>query len=426
MKNNNTIQVFEHKQLLIGQSGFQKHHWEAMGRYIDRFGDKYFNLTLKGVKFNQHVGVIQVDGLTIEVLPKISQTVEKGDKAKWQKVLINMLRECRWMKVSAHDKANLCYKSNSILDAYLELFILECEELLRQGLIKKYRTEEKNCKSLKGKLLFQQQIQQNLVHKEKFFTKHQVYDKDNLFNQILLKALRLIPSINQSPFLKDRVYSLIFSFPELEDISVSESTFQKLVFDRKTASYKEAIEIAAMLLLNYRPDINAGRNHILAILFDMNDLWEEYIFRQLYKHKPSHWEVNPQNRRGFWKLQNSNSTKTIRPDIVICDVNSNQKLILDTKWKLPEKNIPDDNDLKQMFVYNEFWNSSNAVLVYPAAKYTEKPEFSGGNFLIKDDKKQKHSCGMMKIAVLDDQNRNLDNHIGKRINDFLKTEILLS
>lgn len=61
-------------------------------------------------------------------------------------------------------------------------------------------------------------------------------------------------------------------------------------------------------------------------------------------------------------------------------------LVLDTKWKLPEKNIPDYNDLKQMFVYNEFWNSSNAVLVYPTAKHTDKPEFSGGNFLITDDK----------------------------------------
>jgi 5-methylcytosine-specific restriction enzyme subunit McrC len=423
MRNSNTIQVFEHKQLLIGQSGFQKHHWEAMGRYIDRFGDKFFSLTLKGIKFNQYVGVIQVDGLTIEILPKISQVVEKDDKTKWQKVLIDMLRECRWMKISAHDKANLCFKSNSILDAYLELFILECEELLRQGLVKKYRSESDNCNTLKGKLLFHKQIQQNLVHKEKFFTKHQVYDKENIYNQILLKALKLIPKLSQSPFLKDRVFSLIFSFPELEDIAVNESTFQNLIFDRKTSRYKEAIEIAAMLLLNFRPDINAGQNHILAILFDMNDLWEEYIYRQLCKTKPINWTIQPQNSQSFWKLCNSNYSKTIKPDIVIQNLVSKQKIILDTKWKLPEKNTPADNDLKQMFVYNEFWNSTNAILVYPNAKYTDIPHYLEGSFLIKDLTKSKHSCGVMKMAVLDKQNSCLDLQIGQRINEFLKKEI---
>lgn len=423
MRNNKPIQVFEHKQLLIGEYGFHKHHWEAMGRYIDKFGDRYFSLTIKGVKFNQYVGVIQVDGLTIEILPKVSQTVEKGDKDKWQKVLIDMLRECRWMKVSAHDKASLSFKPNSILDAYLELFVIECEELVRQGLVKKYRSESNNCNALKGKLLFNKQIQYNIIHKEKFFTKHQIYDKENTYNQILYKALKLIPKLSQSSFLKDRVYSLIFSFPELEDLKVNELTFQNLVFDRKTSRYKEAIEIAAMLLLNFRPDISAGQNHILAILFDMNDLWEEYIYRQLYKTKPTNWSIEPQNSKDFWRSNDCNYSKTIRPDIVIKDKTLKQTIILDTKWKLPEKNMPADNDLKQMFVYNEFWNSSNAILVYPNAKYSDSPIYSEGSFLIRDKNKSKHRCGVMKIAVLNSENKNLDTRVGERICKFLNNQI---
>jgi len=424
---NKPIQVFEYEHLLYKEhgSGFTKSHWEALGWYNEKHGGSFFSLTPKGVKFNQYVGVIQVDNLTIEILPKISRIVGKDEKSKWQKVLIDMLRECRWMQVYAHDNAALRYKPNSILEAYLELFLQECEELIRQGLVKKYRAIDNNCNALKGKLLFQKQIQQNLVHQEKFYTRHQVYDRENIYNQILFKALKLIPILSQSPFLKDRVYSLILSFPELEDIQVSENTFQNLTYDRKTTRYKKAIEIAAMLLLNYRPDINAGQNHILAILFDMNDLWEEYIYRQLSKNKPANWTISPQNVKRFWKLDGSNSSKTIKPDIVIHDKLKDIRIILDTKWKMPENNIPADADLKQMFVYNEYWTGKNALLVYPHAVYTAEPIYSEGAFHLKEKSLITHGCGVMKMAVLDKTNNHLDITIGRRINDFLNEKILI-
>jgi 5-methylcytosine-specific restriction enzyme subunit McrC len=424
MKMNKPIQVFEHKQLLMGEQGFTRSHWEAMGWYNEAHGGCFFTLTPKGVKFNQYVGVIQVGNITIEILPKISQTVEKGDKAKWQQVLIDMLRECRWMQVHAHEKATLRFKPNSILEAYLELFVKECEEIVRMGFVKKYRNIEKNCTALKGKLLFGRQIQHNLVHKERFYTRHQIFDQENIYNQILLKALKLIPVISHSPFLKDRVYNLLLSFPELEDIKVLPATFQNLIFNRKTAHYKEAMEIAAMLLLNYRPDISTGQNHVLAILFDMNDLWEEYIYRQLFKSKPAHWLIKSQNSKKFWQLKGSNSAKTIRPDIIIHDTTNDAKLVLDTKWKLPENNIPTDADLKQMFVYNEYWQGKNALLVYPNATFTNNPIHYEGAFKKKADASSTHSCGIIKMAVLDKTNQKLDSTIGSRMSAFLKKEIL--
>lgn len=422
MKMNKPKQVFEHQLLPIDGKIFKKEHWEALDRYNEANGSRFFSLTSRGVKFKQYVGVIQVGNLTIEVLPKVSQTVEKGDEGKWQGVLIDMLRECRWMQVHAQEKAPLRFKPNSILEAYLAIFIQECQNIVRLGLVKKYRAVERNCTALKGKLLFGEQIQKNTIHKERFYTRHQVYDWENIFNQILFKALKLIPSISQSPYLKDRVYSLFLAFPELADIEVQPATFEKLVFNRKTAHYKEAIDIAAMLLLNYRPDISTGRNHILAILFDMNDLWEEYIFRQLYRHKPEGWLVKPQAVKTFWQLTKDTGTKTIKPDIVVQHTERDTSFILDTKWKLPDGNIPADADLKQMYVYNEYWHGLNAVLVYPAALYAKVPEYHEGEFAKKRKGLPAHKCGLVKIAVLDEHNTCLDKTIGKRLFAFLEKE----
>jgi 5-methylcytosine-specific restriction enzyme subunit McrC len=425
MRINKPIQVFEHKTLSVGTKGFEKPHWEALGWYNEKHGGSFFTLTPNGVKFNQYVGVIQVGNITIEVLPKIGQATDEKEKAKWQKVLIDMLRECRWMNVYAHEKASLRFKPNSILEAYLELFVLECEKILRQGLIKKYRFEESNCTALKGKLLFNKQIQKNLVHQENFYTRHQIYDRENVFNQILYKALLIVPKISSSPFLKDKVYNLILSFPELKDLPVSAELFSKLTYNRKNLHYKEAIEIAAMLLLNYRPDISSGSNHVLAILFDMNDLWEEYVYRQLFRGKPKDWTIRPQNIKQFWSLTNSNKKKTVRPDIVIENKVTKKSAIIDTKWKLPENNIPADSDLKQMFVYNEYWNGLNAILLYPKADFAIKPFYLEGVFSKKPGNSSTHNCGVMKASVLDKDNNVLDPTMGKRINEYLIEKAIL-
>jgi 5-methylcytosine-specific restriction enzyme subunit McrC len=425
MKINKPIQVFEHKILKVDTNGFKRSHWDALGWYNENHGGGFFTLTPNGVKFNQYVGVIQVGNITIEVLPKIGQATDEKDKSKWQKVLIDMLRECKWMNVYTHEKASLRFKPNSILEAYLELFIQECEKIIRQGLIKKYRFEESNCTALKGKLLFSKQIQKNLVHQENFYTRHQVYDRENVFNQILYKALLVVPKISSSPFLKDRVYNLILSFPELKDLSVSAELFSKLTYNRKNLHYKEAIEIAAMLLLNYRPDISSGSNHVLAILFDMNDLWEEYVYRQLFKGKPKNWMIKPQNIKDFWFLSNSNKKKTVRPDIVIENKDTKTSAIIDTKWKLPDNDIPADNDLKQMFVYNEYWNGRNAILLYPKADFADKPVYLKGIFSKKPGNVTAHNCGVMKASVLDKGNNVLDPIMGKRINDYLIEKAIL-
>lgn len=418
MRPGQPIQVFEHQLLPIAKEGFRREHWEKLGRYCDRHGHSWCTLLPDGVKFHQYVGVIQLGNISIEILPKVERTVAETEKAKWQQVLIDMLRECHWMQVFSHDSASLKLKTNSILDAYIEVFIRECESIVREGLVRKYRLADRNGIALKGRLLFAQQIRHNLVHQERSYTRHQLYDRENIFNKILLKALKLLPSITRNPVLKDRIYDLLLSFPELEDMKVTGGTFAKLVYDRKTDRYQEAMKIAAMLLLNYRPDISGGSNHVLAILFDMNELWEEYIFRQLRKHLETGWTISPQSSKPFWQLLEGSMSKKIRPDIVITN-KEGQRFILDTKWKLPDYGIPGDEDLKQMFIYNDYWESKLALLVYPDAVYKDEPEWYMGAYHAPNATGFKHHCGVLKISVLDSNDKGLDRSLGKRIAGLL-------
>ena len=362
MKNKKFIQVFEHQKLKYDDSGdFQKLHFDAMVKFNDLHQNKYFTIGHNGIVFKNYVGVIQVGGLTIEILPKADKKAD-ADKNLWQSVLLNMLKVCKRIQVESVSETQLKKRHHSILDVYFEMYLTEIERLVSKGLIKRYQKNQSNQNALKGKLLFAKNIQQNLVHRERFYCEHQVYDRNHLLHQILYKGLRILKTfVNDA--LKDRLNRLFFEFQEIDNIEISEKHFRKIVFDRKNSDYQKAFDIAKIIILNYSPSLNYGSENLLTLLFDMNALWEEYIFRILQKHKKDEEKVFSQESKRFWK------NKCIRPDIIL---QIEQKtFVIDTKWKIIETNNPSDEDLKQMFVYNLHWDAEKALLLYPKTGQTD-------------------------------------------------------
>ena len=169
-----------------------------------------------------------------------------------------------------------------------------------------------------------------------------------------------------------------------------------------------------MLLLNYRPDITGGSSNVIAILFDMNKLWEEFVYRRLKKEETnSDIIVQRQQSADFWKSRLGTTPKTIRPDIVV--THNNEIFVIDTKWKIVKDNKPDDNDLKQMFVYNLFWKSDKSILLYPSAANTSA---TGDYFDYLRIKEHSTQCCLETINILDDAGK-LDRMLGKRIVEII-------
>lgn len=356
MQNKKFIQVFEYQKLRYDDSkDFRKHHFDAMVKFNELHQNKYFTIIHQGIRFGSYVGVIQIGGLTIEILPKADNN-ENADKNLWQNVLLNMLKVCKKIQVESISETQLKKRYHSILDVYFELYLNEIERLVKKGLIKKYRKNQSNQNVLKGKLLFAQNIQQNVVHKERFYCEHQVYDKNHLLHHILYKGLLVLKTfVNDS--LKDKLNRLLFEFQNIENVNIQKKLFDKIIIDRKNNDYQKAIDIAKIIILNYSPSLNYGNDNLLTLLFDMNALWEEYIFRILQKHKTDEIEVSFQNSDKFWE------NKRIRPDIVL--KTKDEIFVIDTKWKIIEANNPSDDDLKQMFVYNLHWKAEKTLLLYP-------------------------------------------------------------
>jgi 5-methylcytosine-specific restriction enzyme subunit McrC len=357
------ITLYEHETLRTGQllngHSIDDTIIKSLQNFYGEKGVPYFTLIHNGVKFCEYVGVIQVGNTVIEVLPK-TDNLHKSDD--WRNLLFDMIFASGILDIKAPSRSNLNLRLNSILDLYILLFIQETEYLMRLGLIKKYRSTEGNRNTLKGSLQFSKHLQQNLIHQERFYVKYNIYDLNHNLHCILLKAMNFISQINTNAELKGRISQLILNFPEVPDIRIGNDIFRKIIYSRKNYPYKPAMEIARLLLLHLHPDLNQGRDNVLALMFDMNLLWEKFIAASLKKNLPES-EVKTQTSRDFWKSQEGNVSR-MRPDIVI-DHNTSDCIVLDTKWKIANDIIISPDDLRQLYVYKEYFNAKKSALIYP-------------------------------------------------------------
>lgn len=401
-KASNFLQVFEYQRITIKGSkhafnGFDEPLLKAFQLYHQANEDTpFFELINNGVRFKSYVGAIRIGKTTIEVLPKADKL--KNNEGDWQGVLLDMLKTCHLLKAKQSGEANLKLKANSVFELYFELFVNEVEQLIRQGLIKKYRKKEGNRTALKGALVFSKHISKNIVHKEKFYVRYTDYNKNHIEHQILFEALLAIQQLNSSSLLSDRIGRIMLDFPIVNRIKVNEKKISTLVENRKTAPYQLALDIAELILLNYRPDIKSGSRNLLAIMFDMNVLWEEYVYRVMRKHKPKGYEVSAQRSKTFW------NNITARPDVVIKNTETEETFIIDTKWKLVDSNKPSIDDLRQIFAYNHLWKSRKSLLLYPGVGKSEI-EYLPYNRSMFSNMKDEHSCKVGFINVLDFHNK---------------------
>jgi 5-methylcytosine-specific restriction enzyme subunit McrC len=408
------IVVFEHEILRFdrGEKKITKDQFEALERYYGN-GVPFYKLVYNGVQFNEHVGVLQVGNTLIEVLPKADRNPhsEKEDK-KWRDLLIGMLQVVGSFDIKSTSSSNLKIKTNTILDLYFEMYVKEIEYLLHTGLIKKYRKKEGNVTALKGSLQFSKHIQYNLTHQERFYVRHTTYDVEHTLHFILYKALKLLKQINTNSALNGRIGALLLNFPEMPDMKVSEATFEKLIFNRKNQHYIKAIEIAKLLLLQYHPDISKGKNHVLALMFDMNLLWEQFIYASLKKNRTDFTKVKAQTSKHFWKPENGRRT-LMKPDIYI--ETTNKKIVLDTKWKNLNGYNPSPDDLRQMYVYHEYFNAEKVALVYPGNSENGK---KGNYFDIEGNQVGSKQCSIITIKV-ENQIKEWQKKIVEQIKEFI-------
>lgn len=419
------IKVFEYSQLTVDGIDFTQAHFDQLVRYNELHYNKYFSVGHKRLYFKNYVGVFQVGNLVIEILPKADKKVKPTDelKNKWHNALIYMLHICGHIKIDSISRANLKLQSITLIDLFYKLFLDEVKTIVHQGLIRAYRHKSDNLPYLKGRLVFNRHLSQNYLHKEKFYTVSQVYDHNNIYNQILYKALLVLKNCaNKGNIFYSEICNLLSNFEDIDEICISDKLFDSLVFTRNSNKYKNAIVLARLILQNYSPDLKNGSNNVIGILFDMNLLFERVVYRILKKYEDEYTSAErrllllAQNSRKFWH------NKTIRPDIfgqfISSGDESKRQFIIDTKWKIPPDGYPSDDDLKQIYAYNIHFGAMKSVLLYPYWGGSQGISFPYKMSEAITKEFHGHSCSTFFIDLFDEKGR-INKNAGKDMIEFL-------
>lgn len=424
MKTDTLLRVFEHDTIQYGKSygdndnkvTVEKQDIENLLRYNELHHEKFFRPAYHGVKFSSYVGVIKVGRLVIEILPKVdkSLTVNTSDQIKshYQRILLKMLHRSRLLLFDEAPDAPLRIQKTNLLQVYIEYFLRQVELLFHRGLTKKYLQSQGNQKVVKGQILFSPHLSKNYIHKERVFTRHQIFTYDHLLNQIIKRAISILIQQLDMPLLRDKAVRFSYEMADISDVSVTEEHFGAIKLNRKTAHYALALEIAKLIVLNNSPDMESGRCKIVSFLFDMNQLWERFVFYELKRKEAQfNFRVSAQQSRKFWE------STTIRPDILI--ESGNETFILDTKWKLLSSATPSNSDLRQMFTYNNIFSSCKSLLLYPQTDTIKSEKVGKFHHELVDGNgiRNEHFCIIGFVSALDrsKQSPEINPEIGPQI-----------
>lgn len=370
-----TLSVFEHQWLTIGDNSgtvLSERQAATLERLEVNLPASALDWRRHEVKFTQYCGVLQLGGLTIEVLPKIA--LHDEDVVRSRSVLIKMLDSAGAFSALPVGESLVSVQRTNLLDVFIDHFRASVEAQARHGLIRRYIDREGSLSRVKGRIDMARQLRDNFTRPQMTACRFDELERDNLFNQGLLYVLHLLSSRTTDPGIRQRVYELMFHFGDVARIAVTSLDIKSLQFTRNDDRWRPIFDQATLILDGLFPDVMAGESPALALLFDMNRLFERYVASRLRRGE-RHYLIHEQGPQRHLAV-NGNDKKVflLKPDIVM-QKDGVAVIIADTKWKLLDRDQRNwrvsQADLYQMLAYSHRYGCSEVVLMHPYA-YSEQ------------------------------------------------------
>ena len=328
---------------------------------------QYLKITTKNgfgkvLQAQNYVGVIQTkDGTTIEILPKIKNATTEKSKD----ILIKMLKTLKNSPFKNLSVANLKSSKIPLFEIFISMFLEELTILVRNGIKSDYISKEENLKFLKGKLKISEQIKYNTIHKERFFVQYEEFISNRVENRLIKTTLQFLYNKSKINKNQQRIREFLFVFDEIEISHNIKTDFSKIKLNRQMKDYEQVLLWCKTFLFENSFSPYKGNDIAFALLFDMNLLFESFVYSYL-KKSSNFQDIKSQDRTHHLAYENGIGRFRLKPDIVI----NSGKIIADTKWKILSEdkayNGVLQDDMYQLYAYGtKYDNCEKIYLIYP-------------------------------------------------------------
>ena len=284
-----------------------------------------------------------------------------------------MLRSMKDFSGKTAANANLNPENMNLYEIFINLYIQEVRRLVKNGIKSSYLNQEENLNVYKGKLLVNEHLKQNIVHKERFYVVFDEYQANCPQNRLIKSTLLKLQQLTGRAQNSKEIRQLLVSFELVEPSKNYEKDFSKVVIDRTTKCYEVLLKWSKVFLKNKSFSMFSGTESARALLFPMEKVFEAYVAKNLKKRlNQAGWDVSIQDK-GYYLFDTLNGEKyqkfALRPDLVITRPDESI-IILDTKWKSLINNKKanygiSQADMYQMYAYAKKYQASEVWLLYP-------------------------------------------------------------
>jgi len=254
-----------------------------------------------------------------------------------------MLIYANGIKLKHEDIMHGQMEEHHMLELFIRLFSDALLEEFKKGVFKQYITLQENLKVLRGKYIIEKNFH-NFYH-QNIYCEFDEFSMDNALNQFFVYAIRIFKrfsnygNLHRCEAVLDEV-----AYHNIDPKRV------ELQFDRMNARYQKSYEVAMMILQKLVPMTKKSHDKSFAFLFDMAEVFEEFIGK-IYQEIDTSTQL--QRQRNFGSLH-------LKPDIITATK------IIDTKYKkVNHRENLNTQDKYQMYVYGKNFQCKDTMLLYP-------------------------------------------------------------
>lgn len=329
--------------------------------------DSTLKVTRHGIKTKSWVGIIKYKNLHLEILPKLISAdanndgkISEVERSIILKNLIYMLSYTKNLDIKTNDNAKLATEKNPFIEILIREFATSLFEALKRLTPKRYVREEENLNYLKGKIKFSENIRYNCTNQAKFYCEYDEFSENNLLNQLFLFVSTCLYNISNNSYNKKTLKFIINYYSDISFVRFDKFKVRKIKLTRNQELFKKSFNLAKMFVEQTSVDLSKNKFENITLVWDMNKLFEEFIF-ELIKRKIPECKAIAQKPKRLLKRENVTRRDT-RIDILI----QNPQVIIDTKYK-KFTNFDDISsaDIYQVTTYCLLHNYKRALLLYP-------------------------------------------------------------
>jgi 5-methylcytosine-specific restriction enzyme subunit McrC len=353
--------------------------WKQDSKLIIRNGKKY-------LKLGSYIGYLQSpSGEGIEILPK-TEFASPEEPEPLRTLLQDMLRCSASLDGREGDSADLKRSELPIHEWIIAQFLNQLTHLVKRGLRFDYETVEEESRFIRGQLDVGRQSRQSPARATWFNIRHDVFTPNRTENRLLRTALDYVLKLTKNGQNWRVANTLSHQLSVIEPFRKPLPQINQWQNTKLMQPYKAIKPWCVLVLERLNPNFQHGLHSGIAVLFPMEQLFENYVAHYIKKRMRSGSLLTSQAASQYL-VQHSpdggakNSWFQLKPDLLVTYLS--RKNVMDAKWKLldstqntsAEKYGIKQADLYQLFAYGHKYQNGygHMLLIYPKHEAFHEP-----------------------------------------------------